>query len=100
MKSILEALIDIKFDAAKTTTVEAINNAMKAASEHELKGVLGYNTRPLVSVDFNHNPASSTFDATQTQVIEGTFVRVLAWYDNEWGYSNKIIDLLQHMATL
>lgn len=87
------SLIDFKFDAAKTTTAEAINAAMKTASENELKGILGYNTRPLVSVDFNHNPASSTFDATQTQVIEGTFVRVLAWYDNEWGFSNRMIDV-------
>lgn len=87
------SLIDFKFDAANATTAESINAAMKAASESELKGILGYNTRPLVSVDFNHNPASSTFDATQTQVIEGTFVRVLAWYDNEWGFSNRMIDV-------
>jgi glyceraldehyde 3-phosphate dehydrogenase len=87
------SLIDFKFDASKATTAEAINAAMKLASENELKGVLGYNIRPLVSVDFNHNPASSTFDATQTQVIEGTLVRVLAWYDNEWGFSNRMIDV-------
>lgn len=87
------SLIDFKFDAAKATSVEAINSAMKAASEDKLKGVLGYNTRPLVSVDFNHNPASSTFDATQTQVMDGTFVRVLSWYDNEWGFSNRMIDV-------
>lgn len=87
------SLIDFKFDAAKATSVDAINSAMKSASEGKLKGVLGYNTRPLVSVDFNHNPASSTFDATQTQVMDGTFVRVLSWYDNEWGFSNRMIDV-------
>jgi glyceraldehyde 3-phosphate dehydrogenase len=64
---------------------------MKAASEGELKGVLGYNTLPLVSSDFNHNPASSTFDATQTKV-NGRLVKVLAWYDNEWGFSNRMLD--------
>lgn len=87
------SLIDFKFDAAKATTVEAINTSMKSAAEGKLKGVLGYNTLPLVSVDFNHNPASSTFDATQTQVIDGTFVRVLSWYDNEWGFSNRMVDV-------
>ena len=87
------SLIDFKFDAAKAITVEAINTAMKSSAEGELKGVLGYNTLPLVSVDFNHNPASSTFDATQTQVMEGTFVRILSWYDNEWGFSNRMVDV-------
>jgi len=87
------SLIDFKFDAAKATSVEAINTAMKSAAEGKLKGVLGYNTLPLVSIDFNHNPASSTFDATQTQVIDGTFVRVLSWYDNEWGFSNRMVDV-------
>jgi glyceraldehyde 3-phosphate dehydrogenase len=87
------SLIDFKFDAAKATSVEAINSAMKSAAEGKLKGVLGYNTLPLVSIDFNHNPASSTFDATQTQVIDGTFVRVLSWYDNEWGFSNRMVDV-------
>lgn len=87
------SLIDFKFDAATATTVEAINTAMKSAAEGKLKGVLGYNTLPLVSIDFNHNPASSIFDATQTQVMEGTFVRVLSWYDNEWGFSNRMVDV-------
>jgi glyceraldehyde 3-phosphate dehydrogenase len=87
------SLIDFKFDAATATTVEAINTAMKSAAEGKLKGVLGYNTLPLVSIDFNHNPASSTFDATQTQVMEGTFIRVLSWYDNEWGFSNRMVDV-------
>jgi glyceraldehyde 3-phosphate dehydrogenase len=87
------SLIDFKFDAAKATTIDAINAALKTAAEGSLKGVLGYNTKPLVSVDFNHNPASSTFDATQTQVMDGTFVRVLSWYDNEWGFSNRMVDV-------
>lgn len=93
------SLIDFKFDAAKSTTVEAINAAMKANSEGKLKNVLGYNTLPLVSIDFNHNPASSTFDATQTQVMEGTFVRVLSWYDNEWGFSNRMVDVARVIGT-
>ena len=73
-------------------TKEAVNAAMKAASEGELKGILGYNTAPLVSIDFNHDPHSSTFDATQTQVVDGGLVRVLSWYDNEWGFSNRMSD--------
>lgn len=92
------SLIDFKFDAAKPTTIEAINSAMKSASESNLRGVLGYNTKPLVSIDFNHNPASSTFDATQTQVMDGTFVRVLSWYDNEWGFSNRMVDVARVMG--
>lgn len=92
------SLIDFKFDAGKSTTPEEINAAMKSASEGVLNGVLGYNTKPLVSVDFNHNPASSTFDATQTQVMEGTFVRVLSWYDNEWGFSNRMMDTARVIA--
>lgn len=92
------SLIDFKFDAVNSTTVEAVNAAMEAAANGPLKGVLGYNTLPLVSIDFNHNPASSTFDATQTQVIDGTFVRVLSWYDNEWGFSNRMIDVARTIA--
>ncbi len=73
-------------------TKEMINAAMKKASEGELKGILDYNTAPLVSIDFNHNPASSTFDATQTAVVDGAMARVMAWYDNEWGFSNRMSD--------
>jgi glyceraldehyde 3-phosphate dehydrogenase len=86
------SLIDLTFTASKSTTAEEINAALKEASEGRLKGVLAYNTEPLVSIDFNHNPASSTFDATQTQVIDGNFVRVMSWYDNEWGFSNRMPD--------
>jgi glyceraldehyde 3-phosphate dehydrogenase len=73
-------------------TKEDINAAMKAASEGALKGILAYNTAPLVSIDFNHNPASSTFDATQTAVVDGAMARVMSWYDNEWGFSNRMSD--------
>ena len=95
------SLIDLTFTASKSTTAEEINAAMEEAANGRLKGVLGYNTKPLVSVDFNHNPASSTFDASQTQVIDGNFVRVLSWYDNEWGFSNRMPDtaLAMHGAS-
>ncbi len=73
-------------------TKEDINAAMLAASQGELKGILAYNTAPLVSIDFNHNPASSTFDATQTAVVDGAMARVMSWYDNEWGFSNRMSD--------
>lgn len=86
------SLIDFKFVAGRNTTAEEVNAAIKEASDGRLKGVLDYNTEPLVSIDFNHCPASSTFDAPQTQVIDGNFVRVLSWYDNEWGFSNRMPD--------
>jgi glyceraldehyde 3-phosphate dehydrogenase len=87
------SLVSLDFVPVKEgVTKEAVNAAMKAAAEGELKGILGYNTEPLVSIDFNHNPASSTFDATQTQVVDGGLVRVLSWYDNEWGFSNRMSD--------
>jgi glyceraldehyde 3-phosphate dehydrogenase len=86
------SLIDLTFAASRETTAEEINAAIKKAAEGRLKGVLAYVTDDLVSIDFNHNPASSNFDATQTQVIDGTFVRVLSWYDNEWGFSNRMPD--------
>jgi glyceraldehyde 3-phosphate dehydrogenase len=88
------SLVSLDFVPAKEgVTKEAVNAAMKAASESgPLKGILGYNTEPLVSIDFNHNPMSSTFDATQTQVVDGGLVRVLSWYDNEWGFSNRMSD--------
>jgi len=85
------SVVDLTFTAARDTSTNEVNAIMKAASEGELKGVLGYNTLPLVSSDFNHNPASSTFDATQTKV-NGRLVKVLAWYDNEWGFSNRMLD--------
>jgi len=87
------SLIDFKFIPKRKTNVSEVNEAVIAAStEGPLKGVLGINEEPLVSVDFNHNPHSSTFDLSQTQVIEGGLVRVLSWYDNEWGFSNRMSD--------
>ena len=86
------SIVDLVFTAKRATTVEEVNQACKTASETDLKGILTYNTEPLVSVDFNHNPASSIFDATLTKVSEGTLVKVSAWYDNEWGFSNRMLD--------
>ena len=86
------SIVDLSFVAERETSVEEINSVMKEAAEGELKGVLAYNDEPLVSVDFNHDPASSTFDAGLTKVMEGTLVKVCAWYDNEWGFSNRMLD--------
>ena len=87
------SLIDFKFVARKKMTTQKINKLMKNASKSKkLKGILSVNSEPLVSSDFNHNPSSSNFDLTQTQVIENTFGRVLSWYDNEWGFSNRMCD--------
>ena len=95
------SVVDFKFTTAKPTTKEAVNEAIKAAAASgPLKGILGTNSEPLVSMDFNHNPASSTFDLGQTQVIEGVFVRVLSWYDNEWGFSNRMGDVAVEMGKL
>jgi glyceraldehyde 3-phosphate dehydrogenase len=87
------SLVDFKFTTPKPVTKEQINDAIKAAASGPLKGVLAVNDEPLVSMDFNHNPASSTFDLKQTTVIEGVFVRVMTWYDNEWGFSNRMADV-------
>ena len=86
------SLVDLSFTAARETSVEEIDAILKAASEDELKGVLDYNDGPLVSIDFNHNPASSIYDATLTKVMGGTLVKVCSWYDNEWGFSNRMLD--------
>ena len=94
------SLVDLTFDAGRATTAEEINEAIKAASEGKLKGVLGYEDMPAVSIDFNHNPNSSTFDSSQTKVTDGTFVRILTWYDNEWGFSNRMSDTAVKMASL
>src|SRR3954469_15896367 len=94
------SVIDFKFIAKKPTSVQEINEAIKRASEQELKGVLAFTTEPNVSIDFNHNPASSTFHMDQTKVMDGNFVRVLSWYDNEWGFSNRMADTAVAMAKL
>jgi glyceraldehyde 3-phosphate dehydrogenase len=86
------SIVDLTFVAKRATTVDEINAIMKEASEGALKGILNYNKAPLVSMDFNHDPASSTFDATLTKVSEGTLVKASAWYDNEWGFSNRMLD--------
>jgi glyceraldehyde 3-phosphate dehydrogenase len=87
------SLVDLAFVAKRPTTVEEVNNAVKQAAESDLKGILEYNKDPLVSVDFNHNPASSVFDSTLTKVSNGTLVKVCSWYDNEWGFSNRMLDV-------
>jgi len=86
------SLVDLTFTAARDTTVEEVNKVLRAASEGPLKGVLDYNEDPLVSIDFNHNPASSTYDASLTKVIDGRLVKVCSWYDNEWGFSSRLLD--------
>jgi glyceraldehyde 3-phosphate dehydrogenase len=86
------SVVDLVFIAKKSTTAEEVNALIKEAAEGELKGIMAYNTEPLVSIDFNHDARSSNFDATQTQVIDGTMVRIIAWYDNEWGFSHRMSD--------
>jgi len=93
------SVVDLTFTAARDTSIEEINAILKKASQGELKGVLAYNDEPLVSIDFNHNPASSIYDATQTKVID-RLVKVLAWYDNEWGFSNRMLDVGLAMGKL
>jgi glyceraldehyde 3-phosphate dehydrogenase len=97
------SMIDFKFVPKRPTTVDEVNKAMRDAAtsgNSPLKGILAVNDQPLVSSDFNHNPASSTFDLKQTQVIDGKLVRVLSWYDNEWGFSNRMVDTAVAMAKL
>jgi glyceraldehyde 3-phosphate dehydrogenase len=86
------SVVDLTFQASRETSVAEIGEAVKAASEGELAGILAYNDEPLVSIDFNHNPASSIYDASLTKVLGGTQVKVCAWYDNEWGFSNRMLD--------
>jgi glyceraldehyde 3-phosphate dehydrogenase len=87
------SVVDLTFVAARATTVAEIDAAMNEAAAGKLKGILGVNIQPLVSVDFNNDPRSSIYDATQTRVMEGTLVKVLSWYDNEWGFSNRMLDM-------
>ncbi len=93
------SLVDLVFTPSRETTKEEINNALKAAAEGPMKGVLVYETLPLVSSDFNHQPASSTVDSLETTVMDGKLVRVVSWYDNEWGFSNRMIDTAKVMAS-
>jgi len=94
------SVIDLKFVPSRDVTAEEVNAAMKKASEGELKGIMDYVTEPLVSSDFNHDPHSSNFCEDQTKVIEGNLVRVLSWYDNEWGFSNRMSDTAVKMGSL
>ncbi len=92
------SVVDLVAELEKEATAEEINAALKAAAEGELKGILAYTEEPLVSKDFNGNPHSSIVDALSTMVIEGTMVKVVSWYDNEWGYSNRVVDLIEFVA--
>jgi glyceraldehyde 3-phosphate dehydrogenase len=94
------SMIDFKFVAKRATSKDEINAAIKRAAEQQLKGILGYTTQPNVSIDFNHDPHSSVFHMDQTKVMDGTFVRVMAWYDNEWGFSNRMADTAVAMGKL
>jgi glyceraldehyde 3-phosphate dehydrogenase len=87
------SVVDLVFTAARATTKEEIDAAINEAANGAMKGILSVNTQPLVSIDFNHNPHSSIYDSTQTRVMEGTLVKVLSWYDNEWGFSNRMLDM-------
>jgi glyceraldehyde 3-phosphate dehydrogenase len=86
------SLVDLTFTASRDTTIDEVNSILKSASEGSLKGVLEYSDGPLVSIDFNHNPASSSYDSTLTKVMGGNLVKVCSWYDNEWGFSNRMLD--------
>jgi glyceraldehyde 3-phosphate dehydrogenase len=94
------SLVDLTFTPSRETSAEELNAALKAASEGALKGVLAYSDEPLVSIDYNHCPASSTIDSLETTVIEGKLARVVSWYDNEWGFSNRMVDTAGVMAGL
>ena len=94
------SVVDLTFTPKRDTTVEEVNGLLKAASEDALKGVLGYTDEPLVSIDFNHDAHSSTIDSLETSVLEGKLVRVLSWYDNEWGFSNRMVDTAGAMGKL
>lgn len=94
------SVVDLTFEASRATSIEEVNAAIREAADGRLKGVLGYTDESLVSVDFNHDPHSSIFHMDQTKVLEGTMVRILTWYDNEWGFSNRMADTAVKMASL
>jgi glyceraldehyde 3-phosphate dehydrogenase len=94
------SVVDFKFVAKRATSVDEVNGAVKRAAEQQLKGILAYTEQPNVSIDFNHDPHSSTFHMDQTKVMEGTLVRVMSWYDNEWGFSNRMGDCAVAMGKL
>jgi len=92
------SIVDLVVELEKDVTVEEVNAAMKAAAEGGLEGILQYSEEPLVSTDIIGNPFSSIFDANATQVMDGRFVKIVAWYDNEWGYSNRVVDLIEQIG--
>jgi len=92
------SVVDLNVEVEKSTTVEEVNAMLRDAANGDLKGILGFSDEPLVSIDYNGNPNSSTIDGLSTMVIDGTMVKVVSWYDNEWGYSNRVIDLCAYMA--
>ncbi|HBF29435.1 MAG TPA: erythrose-4-phosphate dehydrogenase, partial [Rhizobium sp.] len=94
------SVVDLKFVPSRNVTAAEVNEAIKAAAAGELKGILGYTEEPLVSIDFNHDSHSSTFSGDQTKVMDGNFVRILSWYDNEWGFSNRMADTAVAMGKL
>ncbi|HSG95882.1 MAG TPA: type I glyceraldehyde-3-phosphate dehydrogenase, partial [Afifellaceae bacterium] len=94
------SVVDFKFEASRATSVDEINDAIRAAAGNRLTGILGFTDEPLVSMDFNHDPHSSVFHIDQTKVLDGTFCRVLSWYDNEWGFSNRMADTAVAMGKL
>jgi glyceraldehyde 3-phosphate dehydrogenase len=93
------SLVDLTVNLKKATTVDEVHQAMKAAAEGPMKGVLHFDTEPTVSIDYNDNPHSSIFDSTLTQLIDGTFLKVFAWYDNEWGYSMRMVDVAKYLVS-
>ncbi|MNE95785.1 Glyceraldehyde-3-phosphate dehydrogenase [compost metagenome] len=93
------SVTDLVAELKSNVTVEEVNAAFKEASEGSLKGILNYNELPLVSSDYNSDPASSTIDGLSTMVVEGNMVKVISWYDNEWGYSNRVVDLAAYIAS-
>jgi glyceraldehyde 3-phosphate dehydrogenase len=94
------SVVDLTFNASRRTSIEEVNAAIRAAADGPLKGILGYTGRKLVSMDFNHDPHSSIFHMDQTKVMDGTMVRILTWYDNEWGFSNRMSDTAVAMGKL
>ena len=94
------SVVDFKFVAKRTTTKDEVNGAIKRAADQQLKGILSYTNDPNVSIDLNHDPHSAVFHMDQTKVMDGTMVAVLSWYDNEWGFSNRMIDTAVAMGEL
>jgi glyceraldehyde 3-phosphate dehydrogenase len=94
------SVVDLTFTASRATSIDEINTVVRSASEGNLKGILAYTDEPLVSIDFNHNPASSIYDASLTMVLGGNLVKVCAWYDNVWGFSNRMLDTTLALAAV